>query len=244
MTGAPLCRRVFKACESHMRVLVVEDEHKIADALRDGLQAERHDVVVEGTGEGACQRTESESFDLILLDLGLPGRDGMDVLTALRQRSVRVPVIVLTARDTLPDRVAGLDAGADDYLVKPFAFAELLARMRALLRRGPIHEMAQLSAGGLVMDLLTHRVSRDGQPVDLTVKEFELLEYLLRYQGQVVSRETLAREVWKEIARTTPLDNIIDVHMVHLRRKLEVDGAPRLLHTIRGVGFVLRDGEP
>ncbi len=128
--------------------------------------------------------------------------------------------------------------------VKPFAFAELLARMRALLRRGPIHETAQLSAGTLVMDLLSHRVARSGLPIDLTVKEFELLEYLLRYEGQVVSRETLAREVWKETARTTPLDNIIDVHMVHLRRKIEVDGAPRLLHTIRGVGFVLRDGEP
>ena len=135
-------------------------------------------------------------------------------------------MLVLTARDTLQDRVAGLDSGADDYLVKPFAFAELLARIRALMRRGRSAESPRLAVGDLTMDLITRKVTRGGQPVDLTVREFELLEYLMRHQGQVVSRETLARDVWKETARTTPLDNVIDVHIARLRRKVD-RGSPR-----------------
>jgi len=227
-----------------MRILVVEDEQKVADALREGLEDERYDVVVERTGEGAFFRVNTETFDVVLLDLTLPGRDGLEILRALRQRRMETPVLVLTARDSLEDRVTGLDAGADDYLVKPFAFAELLARIRALVRRGRVADAPRLSVGDLEMDLVTRKVLRDGRPVDLTVREFELLEFLMRYQSQVVSRETLARDVWKETARTTPLDNVIDVHIARLRRKVDLEHTVKLIHTVRGVGFMLREGEP
>jgi two-component system copper resistance phosphate regulon response regulator CusR len=227
-----------------MRVLVVEDEQKVANALREGLEGERFEVIVERTGEGAFFRVNTESFDVILLDLTLPGRDGLEILQALRQRGLKTPVLVLTARDSLQDRVTGLDSGADDYLIKPFAFAELLSRIRALVRRGRVAETPRLSVGDLEMDLVTRKVTRNSQPVELTVREFELLEYLLRYHGQVVSRETLARDVWKETARTTPLDNVIDVHIARLRRKVDLDQGVKLIHTVRGVGFMLREGEP
>ena len=227
-----------------MRILVVEDEQKVADALREGLEDERYDVVVERTGEGAFFRVNTETFDVVLLDLTLPGRDGLEILRALRQRRMETPVLVLTARDSLEDRVTGLDAGADDYLVKPFAFAELLARVRALVRRGRVADAPRLGVGDLEMDLVTRKVVRGGRVVDLTVREFELLEFLMRYQGQVVSRETLARDVWKETARTTPLDNVIDVHIARLRRKVDLDHSVKLIHTVRGVGFMLREGEP
>jgi DNA-binding response OmpR family regulator len=227
-----------------MRILVVEDEQKVADALRDGLEDERYDVVVERTGEGAFFRVNTETFDVVLLDLTLPGRDGLEILRAIRRRRMETPVLVLTARDSLEDRVTGLDAGADDYLVKPFAFAELLARVRALVRRGRVADAPRLAVGDLDMDLVTRKVLRGGRAVDLTVREFELLEFLMRYQGQVVSRETLARDVWKETARTTPLDNVIDVHIARLRRKVDLDHPVKLIHTVRGVGFMLREGEP
>jgi len=226
-----------------MRVLVVEDEWKVADALREGLQAEEYDVAVERTGEGAFFRTATENFDLILLDLGLPGRDGLEVMAAIRQKQISVPIIVLTARDTVADRVKGLDAGADDYLVKPFAFAELLARIRVLLRRGRLSDPRQLTVGPLALDVVTRRVLRDGQSIEVTAREFELLQFLMRFDGQVVSRETLAREVWKESGRTAPLDNVIDTHMARLRRKVDADREVKMIHTIRGVGFVLREGE-
>ena len=227
-----------------MRILVVEDEQKVANALREGLQGERYDVLVERTGEGAFFRITTEQFDAILLDLTLPGRDGLEILKAMRERGIKTPVLVLTARDTLQDRVVGLDTGADDYLVKPFAFTELLARLRALVRRGRAAETPRLAAGDLDVHLITREVTRGGHRIDLTVREFELLEYLLRHQGQVVSRETLARDVWKETARTTPLDNVIDVHIARLRRKVDADQTAKLIHTVRGVGFVLREGEP
>jgi DNA-binding response OmpR family regulator len=227
-----------------MRVLVVEDEQKVADAVREGLEDERYEVVVERTGEGAFFRVNTETFDVIVLDLTLPGRDGLEILRALRQRRLDTPVLVLTARDSLEDRVIGLDSGADDYLVKPFAFAELLARIRALVRRGRVAESPRLGAGDLEMDLVTRKVTRGGRPVELTVREFELLEFLMRYQSQVVSRETLARDVWKETARTTPLDNVIDVHIARLRRKVDLDQPVKLIHTVRGVGFMLKEGEP
>src|SRR5216110_3565291 len=169
-----------------MRVLVVEDELKVANALREGLEGERYDIVVERTGEDAFFRMTTEAFDLILLDLGLPGRDGLQILTTLRSKGIKTPVLVLTARDTLQDRVAGLDSGADDYLVKPFAFAELLARIRALMRRGRTSDALRLGVGDLDMDLVTRKVMRAGRTVELTTREFELLEYLLRHQGQVV----------------------------------------------------------
>jgi DNA-binding response OmpR family regulator len=225
-------------------VLVVEDEQKVANALREGLEGEHYDVAVERSGESAFFRINTETFDLILLDLTLPGRDGLQILRTMREKGVKTPVLVLTARDTLQDRVVGLDSGADDYLVKPFAFAELLARIRALVRRGRESEVPRLGVGDLKMDLITRKVTRAGQPVELTVREFELLEYLLRHHGQVVSRDTLARDVWKETARTTPLDNVIDVHVARLRRKVDHEHATKLIHTVRGVGFMIREGEP
>ena len=227
-----------------MRILVVEDELKVANALREGLQGERYDVVVERTGESAFFRVTTEQFDAILLDLTLPGRDGLEILKAMRNRGIKTPVLALTARDTLQDRILGLDTGADDYMIKPFAFAELVARIRALVRRGRATEIPRLSVADLELDLITRKVSRRGSLVDLTAREFELLEYLLRHQGQVVSRESLARDVWKETARTTPLDNVIDVHIARLRRKIDTDQREKLIHTVRGVGFMLHEGEP
>jgi two-component system copper resistance phosphate regulon response regulator CusR len=227
-----------------MRVLVVEDEPKVANALREGLEGEGYEVVVEHTGEGAFFRVSSEKFDVMLLDLMLPDRDGLDVLATLRGRGIRTPVLVLTARDTLEDRVLGLDHGADDYLVKPFAFAELLARIRALRRRGRVVDPLRLWIGDLEMDLLTRRVSRGGQAMELTGQEFELLAFLLRHAGQVVSRATLAREVWRETARSATLDNVMDVQIARLRRKIDLDRPIKLIRTVRGVGFSLSEAEP
>jgi two-component system copper resistance phosphate regulon response regulator CusR len=227
-----------------MRVLVVEDELKVANALREGLTGERYEVVVEQTGEGAFYRANTERFDIILLDLMLPGHDGLEVLTALRHNGVDTPVLVMTARDSLEDRILGLDSGADDYLVKPFAFEEMLARVRALLRRPRISEVVQFNVGDLVLDLITRKVTRQGQRVELTIREFELLEYLMRHEGQIVSRGTLTREILKETERSKPLDNVIDVHIARIRRKIDTGQGIRLLHTVRGVGYILQDGEP
>jgi len=223
-------------------VLVVEDESKLADVLKATLQAEHYDVVVATTGEDGFYRASAELFDVVLLDLMLPGRSGLEILRTLRQRHIETPVLILTARDSVEDRVLGLDLGADDYLVKPFALPELLARIRALLRRGRPTDVLRLKTADLELDLVARQVVRDDRPVDLTSREFDLLEYLMRHQGQLVSREMLARDVWKEPRRATPLDNVIDVQMTRLRRKVDLDGTTRLIHTIRGVGFVLREG--
>jgi len=227
-----------------LRILVVEDEHKVAQALREGLAGEGYDVTLEDTGEGAFFRAATEAFDAILLDVMLPGRDGLTILQSLRARGVRTPVLVLTARDTLDDRVRGLDSGADDYLVKPFAFAELLARIRAIVRRGRTSDALRLAVGDLDVDVVARTAARGGRAIDLTAREFELLRYLMQHEGQVVSRESLARDVWKEQARTGPLDNVIDVHIARLRRKIDAEQSVKLIHTVRGVGFVLREGEP
>ena len=223
-----------------LRTLIVEDEPKVAAALREGLEGEGHEVAVEGSGEAAFYRLTTDRFDLVLLDLRLPGRDGIEILAAARRRGVETPVVVLTARDTLEDRVIGLDAGADDYVVKPFAFAELLARIRAVLRRGRAADPDRLVVDTLVVDRSSRQVTRAGEAVELTGKEFDLLLHLARCAGQVVSRDTLVREVWRETARSTTLDNVIDVHVSRLRRKVDADHPVRLIHTVRGVGFVLR----
>ena len=225
-----------------VRLLVVEDEPKVAGALREGLEGEGYTVVVESSGEGAFFRlaTEHDRFDAILLDLTLPGRDGLEVLAELRRQGIGTPVVVLTARDTLDDRVIGLDAGADDYLIKPFAFAELLARLRAVGRRGRAVDADRVSLDTLSLDRATREVTRAGQPIELTAKEFDLLHYLARHIRQVVSRDTLAREVWRETARSTTLDNVIDVHISRLRRKIDLGHPVALIQTVRGVGFVLR----
>jgi len=227
-----------------VRVLIVEDERKLAQVLSSALQAEHYDVVVAATGEDGFFRANAELFDLVVLDLMLPGRSGLEILQTLRRRHIDAPVLILTARDGVDDRVLGLDLGADDYLVKPFALPELLARIRALLRRGRPADVLRLKVADLELDLVSRRVARGDRLIDLTGREFELLEYLLRHQGHLVSREMLARDVWKEPRRATPLDNVIDVQMTRLRRKVDNDGAMRLIHTVRGVGFVVREGEP
>jgi len=223
-----------------MRVLIIEDEKKVARALRDGLEAEHYDVRIASTGEDGFFLLNHEPFDLVILDLMLPGRDGLEVLATLRKRKLDTPVLILTAKDTVDDRVHGLDVGADDYLVKPFAFSELLARIRALLRRGRPNQVLKLQHDDLTIDLPTRKVARAGVPVELTVKEFEILEYLLRHAGRVVSREMLARDVWRVTARATPLDNVIDVTIARLRRKIDDPFTTKLLHTVRGVGFIMR----
>lgn len=185
----------------------------------------------------------TQAFDLILLDLMLPGRSGLEILTALRKQKCQTPVLILTARDAVEDRVEGLDTGADDYVVKPFAFPELLARIRALTRRGRPEQALRLRLADLELDCVTKKVTRGKQEIDLTAKEFDLLEYLLRNQGHVVSREMLARDVWKVTSRATPLDNVIDVHIARLRQKVDAPFKKKLLKTIRGVGFVLKEGD-
>ena len=224
-----------------MRLLVVEDEQKVANALREGLEGEGYEVVIEETGEDALTRSTNERFDLVLLDLGLPGRDGLEIVTDLRDEGVNTPVLILTARDTVDDRVKSLNGGADDYLVKPFAFSELLARIQAISRRGRLTSERRLQVGDLTIDVGTRRVTRGGHVVELTGKEFDLLEYLVRAEQHIVSRDTLAREVWKETARSTTIDNVIDVHVSRLRRKIDADQETKLLHTVRGVGFMLRE---
>ena len=208
-----------------VRILVVEDERKLAQVIASALQAERYEAVVAPTGEDGFFRANAETFDLVLLDLMLPGRGGLEILQTLRKRNVQTPVLILTARDGVDDRVLGLDLGADDYLVKPFALPELLARIRALLRRGRPADILRLKAADLEVDLVTRRATRNGRTLDLTAREFDLLEYLLRHQGHVVSREMLAHDVWKEPRRATPIDNVIDVQMARLRKKVDVEGA-------------------
>jgi len=225
-----------------VHILVVDDERKMAQALQDGLEADGYSVRVAYTGEEGFYLIQAHAFDLAILDVMLPGHDGFEILDTLRRRGVRTPVLLLTSRDAVEDRVRGLDLGADDYLVKPFAFPELLARLRMLLRRGQPVASARLRLADLEMDLAQRLVVRAGQKLDLTAREFELLEYFFSNSGRVVSREMLARDVWKETARQTPLDNVIDAQMVRLRRKVDGQSEHRLLHTVRGVGFVLREG--
>jgi len=224
-----------------LRILVVEDEEKVARALREGLEREKYDVVLAPTGEEGFFLVNAEQFDLVILDLMLPGRDGLQILSTLRKRGLQTPVLILTARDAVEDRVRGLDSGADDYLVKPFAFPELLARVRARLRRGRTEQPPHLKLADLEMDAMGRKARRGGRPLELTAREFELLEYLLRHKEEIVSREMLARDVWKETARGTPLDNVMDVHINRLRRKVDDPFQRKLIHTVRGVGFVLRE---
>src|SRR6266702_1161187 len=227
--------------KGQFRILVVEDEAKVARALREGLEREKYEVVVAPTGEEGFFLVNAEEFDLVILDRRLPGRDGRQVLSTLRKRGLQTAVLILTARDAIEDRVQGLDKGADDYLVKPFAFPELLARVRALLRRGRAEQPPLLRLADLEMDVMARKAKRGGHSLELTAREFELLEYLLRHKEQIVSREMVARGVWKEVARATPLDNVMDVHINRLRRKVDEPFDRRLIHTVRGVGFVLRE---
>lgn len=221
------------------RLLIVEDQKKLMASLVRGLREEGYDVVTAATGEEGYYQATTAEVDLLILDVMLPRRNGFQVLSDLRQRGFSKPVLMLTARDGVEDRVLGLDAGADDYLVKPFAFAELVARVRALLRRDSAARETVLRAGDLEVNLLSRRIVRDGQEIDLTRREFELLEYLLRHKNATVTRDMIARDVWKEPSGT--LTNVADVYIKTLRKKIERPNSVQLIHTIRGVGYVLRD---
>jgi DNA-binding response OmpR family regulator len=219
------------------RVLVVEDDEEIAQVLQRSLRLEGYEVRVAADGETALDQSAAFNPDLVILDLGLPKLDGMEVARRLRSAD-DVPILMLTARDALEARVEGLDAGADDYLVKPFERQELLARLRALLRRRPPRGSASVVVGDLALNPDTHEVSRGGREIDLTQREFELLEYLMRNERIVVPRQRLLEEVWGYDPFATT--NTIEVFVSNLRRKLESGGEARLLHTIRGAGYVLR----
>ena len=221
------------------RVLVVEDQRRLAASLRQGLEEEGYEVAPSSSGEEGYYAATTEPFDAVVLDLMLPGRDGLQVLRDLRSHGFGKPVLILTCRDAIEDRVTGLDAGADDYLVKPFAFAELLARLRALLRRKVVDRELVLRADDLEMDLLARRVVRAGIEIELGKREFELLEYLLRHKNESVTRDMISREVWKEPDGVWT--NVIDVCINTLRRKIERPDYRQLIQTIRGVGYVLRD---
>ncbi|MEJ7894402.1 MAG: response regulator transcription factor [Solirubrobacteraceae bacterium] len=220
------------------RVLVVEDDDDIAQVLQRSLRIEGYEVKLAGDGEAALDSYHAFLPDLLVLDLGLPKLDGIEVAKRLRSDGEDVPILMLTARDALESRVAGLDTGADDYLVKPFERQELLARLRALLRRRPPRGMAPLSVGDLSLNPDTHEVFRGERRIELTQREFELLEYLMRNERLVISRQRLLDEVWGYDPFS--ITNTIEVFVSNLRRKLEADGEPRLLHTVRGAGYVLR----
>jgi two-component system copper resistance phosphate regulon response regulator CusR len=220
------------------RLLVIDDEAKLLRALERGLRTEGYEVATAADGDEGLRLALAGPFDCVVLDRMLPGRDGLGVLADLRRAGRTVPVLLLTARDAVEDRVAGLDAGADDYLIKPFAFAELLARLRVLLR-GRGERETILHAADLQLDLLERRALRGEVEVPLAHREFEVLAYLLRHKNYAVTREMLGREVWREPGHA--LTNVIDVTINTLRRKLERAGLPPLIHTLRGVGYTLRD---
>ena len=220
-------------------LLIIEDERKVLRSLERVLQGEGYEVTAASNGEAGLALATSQSFDCIVLDLMLPKLDGLQVLSSLREAGKTTPVLILTARDTVEDRVIGLDAGADDYLVKPFALAELLARLRVLLRRSRDERETVLRLDDLEMDLLHRRVTRGGQEIALTVREFELLQYLMEHKNGIVTRDMLGRDVWKEPAHA--LTNVIDVYVNFLRRKLDKPGRKPLITTLRGVGYSLSD---
>src|SRR5215210_7154361 len=228
----------MEASNRAVRVLVVEDDEDIAQALQRSLRMEGYDVRLAGDGERGLAEVAEFVPDIVVLDLGLPKLDGLEVARRLRERDDDVPILILTARDALESRVEGLDMGADDYLVKPFERQELLARMRALLRRRPPRGMAPLKVGDLLLNPDTHEVYRGDRRIELTQREFELLEYLMRNERLVISRQKLLDEVWGYDPFS--ITNTIEVFVSNLRRKLEAGGEPRLLHTVRGAGYVLR----
>jgi heavy metal response regulator len=222
-----------------MRVLVVEDEPQIASFIVRGLGENGYSVDLASDGHEALTWPSVAEFDVIVLDVMLPGVDGIQVCRTLRQRGVRTPILMLTARDAVEDRVAGLDSGADDYLVKPFAFAELLARLRALSRREPALLGTELEVGDLAMDTTTREVSRGGRPIELTAKEFALLEYLMRHPNQVLTRTLIAEHVWNyDFEGAT---NVIDVHVKNLRKKIDQGSGAKLIQTVRGAGYRISD---
>lgn len=239
-----IARRGEARCgaDAAMRILVAEDERKVAAFIRQGLEEEGHTVEVAGDGATAFDLAAAgPPYDLIVLDLMLPARDGFSVLKGLREHGVHTPVLVLTARDSVDDKVAGLDLGADDYLTKPFAFEEFLARVRALLRRSGAPRPPVLRVADLALDPATREVTRGGRRIALTAREYALLEYFMRNPGRVLTRPLIAEHVWGIDFDTE--SNIIDVYVGYLRRKIDVEGEPRLLHTVRGAGYTLKAEE-
>lgn len=223
-----------------MRVLVVEDEPKIAAFIKRGLLEEHYAVDVASDGEEALDRAAAAEYDLIVLDILLPKLDGVSVCRELRENGLRTPVLMLTAKDTVDDRVSGLDSGADDYLVKPFAFKELLARLRALARRPPAVQGTVLRVADLTLDTVSHQATRAGRSIELTAKEYSLLEYLMRNKNQVLTRTMIAEHIWNYDFYNE--SNVVDVYIRNLRRKLDDDFPQKVIHTVRGVGYKLGAG--
>jgi len=227
-----------------LRILIIEDDEKTGATLLEAFARQGYTAELARTGEDGFFRWSTNSFDLVVLDIGLPGRNGLEILAAGRNLNQECLVIILSAQDSVDDRVRGLTTGADDYLVKPFAVTELLARIQALLSRGRVKSTLRLNVRDLHVDLVARRVERAGRRIELTAREFDLLEYLMRHAHATVSREMLAHDIWKDVGRATPLDNVIDVHIARLRRKVDGPNLARLIHTVRGVGFCLGDAEP
>lgn len=224
-------------------ILVVEDERKISEAVAAGLQSAGYKVIAARTVEDGFFMLHSDKPDMMVLDLGLPGRSGMDMLRQVRSMNIKIPILILTSNDSIDDRVAALDLGADDFLLKPFSIAELNARMRAISRRGKQQSIQQLSLADLEINLESRTAVRGTTRLELTTREFDLLVYFLNNCGRTVSREMLARDVWHETSRFTPIDNVIDVQITRLRRKLDDPFPQKLLRTIRGVGFILDEAD-
>jgi len=233
---------MINATVSRMKILVVEDEERVAHFIQKGLKEEGHAVDVSYDGEDGEFLAEINDYDLIILDLMLPKKNGLTVCRELRATGVATPVLMLTARDSVEDKVRGLDAGADDYLAKPFAFEELLARVRALLRRQSDNKSPVLSMADLTLDPISRRVCRADKPIRLTTKEYALLEYLLRNPGKVLSRTLIGEHVWD--MNFDPESNVIDVYISHLRSKIDKHSEVHLLHTLRGQGYLLSDDSP
>ena len=222
-----------------MRVLVVEDEKKVAGFIKKGLEEETYAVDVAYDGEDGLHLGLEGQYDLIILDIMLPKMDGLAILSQLRDQGSDVPILLLTAKDAVDDRVAGLNKGADDYLTKPFAFSELLARVRVLLRRGKAEVKTTLQISDLTLDLVSHKVNRGGDEIELTGKEYSLLEYFMRNQEKVLTRTMIAEHVWDYNFDT--FTNVIDVYINHLRKKIDKDRQSKLLHTLRGVGYIMKE---
>jgi heavy metal response regulator len=222
-----------------MRILIVEDEKKVAAFIKKGLEEETYAVDVAYDGEEGLYLGMENQYDLIILDLMLPVIDGLEVLSRLRGNKVDTPILLLTAKDSVEDKVTGLNTGADDYLTKPFAFSELLARIRVLLRRGKAETKTVLQVDGLTLDLVSHKVNRNGEEIELTGKEYSLLEYFMRNQGKVLTRTMIAEHVWDYNFDT--FTNVIDVYVNHLRKKIDKSYPDKLLHTLRGVGYIMKE---
>ena len=223
------------------KILIIEDSAEVVSLLERVLGEQGYDVTAAMDGESGLARALDQQPDLVILDLGLPGRDGLQVAIELRRRGLNAPVLMLTARGAVADRVSGFEAGADDYLGKPFDAEELLARVRALLRRSALRaRAAQLTVGDVVLDPLTREVWRDGRPISLSPREFALLEYLMRNPGRTLTRGAIVAQVWKNGPEDPDATNIVDVYMAYLRKKLEAEGGPSMIRTIRGVGYVFR----